>query len=90
MPAPNKALTLWLSQSTSHEIKQLAQRAKTSVAQLRHIAHGRRAASAALAQRIAHASEMFPYNVAKPLLQTQLCEACGQCPLAKILSEIER
>lgn len=57
--------------------------ASTSVLQLRHIASGRRKASAAMAQRLVHASrELFHANPLLWLRQTELCEACGKCPLA--------
>lgn len=86
MAAPNKALRAWLIEATPDQTRRLAKEAKTSVAQLRHIAHGRRAASAALAQRIAHASQYDYGDLGAsplPMLQVELCEACGRCPLAQ-------
>jgi transcriptional regulator with XRE-family HTH domain len=100
MPSPNKALRFWLFAATPDQVKQLAKDARTSVAQLRHIAHGRRAASADLAQRIAHASSELrrrtPHGFdaggmeirQPPLLdQTELCAACAKCPLAASLDD---
>lgn len=80
MFAPNKALREWLEAATPAQATQLAKAAKTSVLQLRHISKGRRRASAALAQRIAHASRSM--NPALRLDQRELCEACGACPFA--------
>jgi hypothetical protein len=85
MGAPNTALQEWLDAATPGEIVQLAKDAKTSVPQLRHIAKGRRAASAALAQRLAHASRRF--NPALRLDQRQLCAACGKCPYAGLVAK---
>jgi transcriptional regulator with XRE-family HTH domain len=102
MPAPNKALKTWLSAAAPEQIKQLARESKTSVAQLRHIAHGRRAASADLAQRIAHASAVVRHSsprgfaeggaeIRPPayLDQTELCAACGRCPIAARMADLE-
>ena len=84
MGAPNKALREWLAAATQGEATQLAKDAKTSVAQLRHYASGRRSPSAAAAQRIAHASRRF-----SPVLrldQRDLCAACGRCPFAGLVA----
>jgi transcriptional regulator with XRE-family HTH domain len=80
MAAPNKALREWLKTATPDQARQLASASKTSVPHLRHIARGRRKASADLAQRLAHASHQF--NIILKLDQRELCAACGQCPLA--------
>lgn len=103
MPAPNKALRHWLIAATPDQIKQLAKGARTSVAQLRHIAHGRRAASADLAQRIAHASvevrQSSPSGFDEGgrelptpvyLDQTELCAACARCPIAARMADLEQ
>lgn len=85
MPSPNKSLKKWLAEATPDQTKRLAKEAGTSVAQLRHIAHGRRAASASLAQRIAHASQYDYGNLGAsplPMDQRELCDACALCPLA--------
>jgi hypothetical protein len=85
MSSPNKALRKWLDEATPAQRKSLAKEAKTSVPQLYHIASGRRKASAALAQRIAHASGwgrvLAPSFAPKPIDQRELCDACGKCPL---------
>lgn len=80
MGTPNTELQSWLEAATPGERSQLAKDAKTSIKQLRHIAAGRRNASAALAQRLAHASQRL--NPALQLDQRRLCQACGKCPLA--------
>jgi hypothetical protein len=92
MPAPNKALKTWLSAASPDQRKALALEARTSVAQLQHIAHGRRQASAALAQRLVHASFMVKTNdgMAPPRLeQTELCVACSKCPIAQRMADLE-
>lgn len=76
---PNRPLTEWLNAANPEERKELAKRAKTSLPHLQHVAHGRRSVSADLAQRIAHAAKHFPLN--PELFQTDLCQACGRCPL---------
>lgn len=81
MPSPNKALRRWLDTASPAERKQLATAAGTSVKQLEHIASGRRNASAALAQRIVHASQQSHEAGSGPLDARQLCEACAKCPL---------
>jgi hypothetical protein len=85
MGTPNKALREWLDAATPGERSQLAKDARTSVKQLRHIAAGRRNASAALAQRLAHASRRL--NPVLRLDQRQLCEACGKCPFAGLVAK---
>lgn len=85
MGAPNKALKVWLDTASTEEARQLAKAARTSVAQLRHYAHGRRQPSAAAAQRIAHASRAF--NPLLRLDQRQLCAACGACPYANMVAK---
>jgi hypothetical protein len=94
MLVPNKPLRDWLSKATPAQARQLALLAGTSVLQLRHLATGRRAASADLAQRIAHASESVDrhdeHGNALPYLpQTELCAACGRCPLASKAAEAD-
>lgn len=79
MGRPNGIIRDWLNAATPDEARQLAKAAKTSVPHLRHIGKGRRGISADLAQRLAHASQALPR--ALNLYQTQLCDACGRCPL---------
>ena len=88
MATPNKALRAWLDAATPDQTRELAKAAKTSVLQLRHLAAGRRKASAALAQRIAHAS-LWKNGIQwpRPLDQRELCEACGRCPFATELRD---
>lgn len=82
MARSNTALRDWLLQASPDQARQLAKAAETSVANLRHIAHGRRRASAGLAQRLTHVSHrLFPTRLW--LYQKELCEACGKCPLAQ-------
>jgi len=85
MARPNTALRDWLTVATADQARQLAKAAKTSVPQLRHIASGRRKASAALAQRLVHASQQF--NLVMRLDQRELCEACGKCPYAGLVAK---
>jgi hypothetical protein len=85
MATPNKSLREWLEAANPVERKRLAIDAGTSVKQLEHIASGRRNASAALAQRLAHSSRQF--NPALRLDQRELCTACGQCPYAGMVSK---
>jgi hypothetical protein len=74
MPRPTTAMRKWLSVASADDKRKLAKAAKTSVIYLYHIAAGRRALSADLAQRLAHAS-------GGALDQRELCVACGKCPL---------
>jgi len=80
MGRPNGIIRDWLNAATPDEARQLAKAAKTSVPHLRHIGKGRRGISADLAQRLAHASQALHSPVLR-LFQTQLCHACGRCPL---------
>lgn len=82
MATINSALFNWLEKASPEQARQLAKTAKTSVAQLRHIAYGRRRASADLAQRLAHASETG-IRFGMRLNQRELCVACAKCPIAK-------
>lgn len=79
MARPNIIIRDWLAAATPAEARAFAKRAKTSVPHLRHIAKGRRGITAALAQRLSIASHGM--NVALRLQQTDLCAACGACPL---------
>lgn len=82
---PNKSLTKWLNIATPAQRKLLARFAKTSLPHLQHVAHGRRAVSADLAQRIAHAAATIGIGIGEGLLpslyQQDLCDACRRCPL---------
>ena len=69
---PSTVMRQWLRAVTPDEARRVAKAAKTSVPHLRHIAAGRRAVSADLAQRIAHAGGPA---------QDVMCEACSKCPL---------
>lgn len=84
MGVPNKALRDWLRTVSVEQARQVAKAAKTSVPHLRHIAKGRRRASAELAQRLERASRALR-NPVLVLPQVKLCRACGQCPLAEAL-----
>lgn len=77
---PNKTVKAWLERATPEQKKLLAERSRTSVQHLQHIASGRRAMSAELAQRIATASERFD-DAKLHLAQQSLCRACQHCPL---------
>ena len=82
MRRPSTTMRNWLQAATPSQARELAKAADTSVAHLRHIAAGRRAVSADLAQRLAHASTIFKGEM--PVIdQRDLCEACGKCELAK-------
>ena len=70
------AMRRWLNNAQPAEARTVARRAGTSVAHMRHIAAGRRAPSADLAQRLARAT-------GGALDQRILCDACHRCPLAK-------
>lgn len=74
------AIAKWLRAATPDQARALAKAADTSVPHLRHIAAGRRATSADLAQRLAHASKTLKVR-ALYLDQRSLCKACGACPL---------
>jgi len=71
----------WLHFATPDQARAVAKEAGTSVAHLRHVAHGRRRMSADLAQRLAAAS-MILHKSALRLSQRDLCAACQRCPLA--------
>lgn len=71
----------WLTLASIEQTEALAQAAKTSVPHLRHIAAGRRGATAELAQRLAAASYTLKVTALR-LDQRDLCEACGVCPFA--------
>jgi len=78
MRRPSTTMRNWLKTATPAQARALAEAAETSVPHLRHIAAGRRSMSADMAQRVAHASNAYGPR----LNQTDLCEACGRCPLA--------
>jgi transcriptional regulator with XRE-family HTH domain len=83
MARNNQIIAAWLRKATPEQAKELARLAKTSVPHLRHIAKGRRGISAELAQRLAGASVSFldDFDGKLRLKQTELCVACGKCPL---------
>lgn len=81
MTQGNIKIRAWLNQATAEQRKELASKAKTSLMQLTHLAKGRVNIGADLAQRLAHASQEIPDM--PPLIQTELCALCRQCPLAK-------
>lgn len=74
-------MQVWLKEATPTQARQVATFAETSVPHLRHIAAGRRDMSAALAQKLAHASKELHIR-ALYLDQRDLCKACSRCPLA--------
>jgi hypothetical protein len=82
MTAPKNALYRWMKRATPAQKKALAKAADTSVGQLKHLAAGRRGASAQLAQVLAAASRTLHVR-ALYLDQRDICEACGQCPLVE-------
>lgn len=82
MTAPKNAMFKWLKTATPAQKKALAKAAKSSVGQLKHLASGRRGASAELAQRLAAASRELHIR-ALYLDQRDICEACGACPLVE-------
>ena len=69
-----RALDKWMTTHSPDDIKTAAKAAKTSVETLRHYQHGRRAMGPDFAIRVAKATG---------LKQTELCTACGKCPLLK-------
>ena len=83
MALPNKTVKTWLGRATPIQKKRLAELAHTSVQHLQHVASGRRAMSAELAQRIAVASERFD-DPKLHLEQRKLCHACQHCPLLSL------
>jgi len=83
MRRPNTTMRNWLQAATPNQARELAKAADTSVAHLRHIAAGRRAVSADLAQRLAHASLSIGDYQDLILDQRELCVACGNCPFAQ-------
>lgn len=81
MSKSSTAVSRFLKRATPEQARAVAKKAKTSVAHLRHIAHGRRGVTADMAQRLAHAT----YDgVPKELYldQRALCDACARCPIA--------
>jgi len=80
MATPKNAIAKWLRLATPDNARELAKAANTSVVHLHHIGAGRRGVSAALAQRLAHASETLKVKALR-LDQRLLCEACGSCPI---------
>jgi hypothetical protein len=80
MSTSKNAMRKWLDRATPEQKKALAKAAKTSQGQLKHLAAGRRTASAGLAQKIAAASRTL-HTRELYLDQRDLCEACGTCPL---------
>jgi len=82
MRRPSTTMRNWLQAATPNEARDLAKMAETSVAHLRHIAAGRRAVSADLAQRLAHSSKAIGM-LHLYLDQRSLCAACAKCELAK-------
>jgi hypothetical protein len=81
MPRPNMTMRAWLKTATPAQARAVAKFADTSVPHLRHVAAGRRGMSAALAQKLAHASKELHVR-ALYLDQRSLCRACACCPLA--------
>lgn len=80
MISSKKAMTKWLAEASSVQIKTLAKGAGTSVQHLHHIAGGRRKVGADLAQRLAQASMELPRSLR--IDARQLCVTCATCPLA--------
>jgi phosphoenolpyruvate synthase/pyruvate phosphate dikinase len=85
---PNKPLTKWLADANAEQIKALAKLVPTSVATLRHIAVGRRQASAAFAVDLERASRALRKKEDTPILyQDDLCKACKKCAYLKQCNE---
>lgn len=82
MSKPNTVIRKWLRTATPDQARELAKVADTSVAHLRHVAAGRRGMTAEMAQRLAHGSKALHIR-SLYLDQRTLCEACGNCPLAR-------
>jgi hypothetical protein len=82
MSKPNTVIRKWLRTATPDQARELAKAAETSVAYLRHVAAGRRGMTAEMAQRLAHGSKQLHTRILY-LDQRQLCEVCGNCPLAQ-------
>ena len=82
MTPPKNAIYKWLQRATPEQKKAFAKAAKTSIAHLRHIATGRRGASAELAQLLAAASKTLHHR-SLYLDQRDICKACGVCPLVE-------
>jgi DNA-binding transcriptional regulator YdaS (Cro superfamily) len=69
-----RVLDNWFAGTNKAQQEAAAKVAGTTLNTLRQYQHGRRKMTPQYAQRIAHATG---------LLQTELCEACGKCPLLK-------
>jgi hypothetical protein len=82
MTAPKNAMYRWMKRATPAQKKALAKAAGSSVGQLKHLAAGRRGASAEHAQALAAASRTLHVR-ALYLDQRDICQACGQCPLVE-------
>lgn len=84
MPLPatisKNTLYRWMNKATLEQKKAFAKAAKTSIRHLAHIAAGRRAVGAGLAQRLAAASRTL-HRRDLYLDQRQLCHECAMCPL---------
>lgn len=81
----NRALSNWFKIATPLQARTLAEVSGTSVPHLKHVSAGRRALSAELAQKLAHASLTFGENL--QLDQRALCKACAKCPLTLDLTQ---
>ncbi len=82
----HSTLKQWIISATAAEINNLAAAAGTSVAYLHQIASGHRRASACTAGAITDAAnEIRRGDERLPVLRrSDLCEACGQCPHARL------
>jgi hypothetical protein len=78
MTKGNVTIRAWLAQASSDQRKTLAKQANTSLMMLTHLAKGRVAIGADLAQRLAHAE----VEGMDRLDVRDLCAVCRQCPLA--------
>lgn len=76
------AIQRWRKIATPAQKQALAKAAGTSDNQIKHLAAGRRGASADMAQRLAAASRTLGHR-ALYLDQRDICAACGVCPLVE-------
>ena len=76
-------LKKWLQNATVKEKRSLALYAGTSLAYLRHVAHGRRLASSDLAGRIEKATQKMECKRLPYIRRSDISTVCKKCPYLK-------
>ncbi len=79
-PMTSDKFKIWLDNATGDEIDALAVAANTSSAYIRHIALGRRDASADMAARIEEGTKKIQREGLASVSRGDLSEACNECP----------